>query len=502
MPRTICSESPGCPRLRALTFDTLGLIKVIQARGGEKQEAPAVVERWGDPDSSRCVLATSIIDREHDPLLGVARKNGMLEVLSPINGDVRLTIPSSSISSSVSDDDAIVALHLFRKQRMESSTRSCTLLTCTTKGHASIRSFEFPKSPGDSTSDASQTTWNACGSGNILCSKVDSSENYALFGGKGVEINVWDLEKSEKVWAARSPPKNSIGIFTPTWFTAATFLSKDDHRKVAAGTNSHQVRLYDISAQRRPVISIDFRETSIKAVAEDLDGWTIYAGNGTGDLASFDLRTGKLLGCFIGKCSGSIRSIARHPELPVIGSCGLDSYLRIWNVKSRQLLSAVFLKQHLTDFVFDSHFSNEEPQVVNETQEEEREEVSKITTKRKDAKDPSHKKKPKTKKTEQEDVNETMQECEEVSTIPIIEKDLKDPSRKKKQKGKKKGDQHSEEPEKMSEDPESSLIDIAEGDAMPSRNERESKGQSGKKKKKKKVKTSGYSLSQGFVGFV
>ena len=32
--------------------------------------------------------------------------------------------------------------------------------------------------------------------------------------------------------------------------------------------------------------------------------------------------TGKLLGCFLGKCSGSIRSIARHSELPVIASCG------------------------------------------------------------------------------------------------------------------------------------------------------------------------------------
>lgn len=42
-------------------------------------------------------------------------------MLSPINGDVRLAIPSSSGSGSVSDDDAIVALHLFSKQRLESS---------------------------------------------------------------------------------------------------------------------------------------------------------------------------------------------------------------------------------------------------------------------------------------------------------------------------------------------------------------------------------------------
>ncbi|CAD5176672.1 unnamed protein product [Musa acuminata subsp. malaccensis] len=127
------------------------------------------------------------------------------------------------------------------------------------------------------------------------------------------------------------------------------------------------IRLYDTSAQRRPVISVDFRESPIKAACEDLDGYTVYVGNGSGDLASFDMRTGKrhidflvsrkLIGCFIGKCSGSIRSIARHPELPMIASCGLDSYLRVWDAKTRQLLSAVFLKQHLTNVVIDSHFS-------------------------------------------------------------------------------------------------------------------------------------------------
>lgn len=43
------------------------------------------------------------------------------------------------------------------------------------------------------------------------------------------------------------------------------------------------------------MISIDFRETSIKAVCEDIDGNTIYIGNGSGDLASYDIRTGTYL---------------------------------------------------------------------------------------------------------------------------------------------------------------------------------------------------------------
>lgn len=59
-----------------------------------------------------------------------------------------------------------------------------------------------------------------------------------------------------------------------------------------------QVRLYDISAQRRPVISFDFLEAPITAVTEDLNGRTVYVGNGSGDLASYDIRTGILLKIF------------------------------------------------------------------------------------------------------------------------------------------------------------------------------------------------------------
>ncbi|KAK1407241.1 hypothetical protein QVD17_38855 [Tagetes erecta] len=359
MPRTTTLESPGCPPLRAITFDVLGLIKVTEARS-KQGGVPKVVERWGEPDASRCVVSASINDRNVDPLLAVARKSGVIELLSPVNGDIRVSLPNVNQTDVPSQEDGIVGLHLFKKQSSDSSSRLCTLLTCTTKGVATLRSVTVPKSLGDSTFDDTPTTWKVCAAGNVLCCKVDENENYAVFGGKGVEVNIWDLATHTKIWTAKSPPKNSLGIFTPTWFSSATFLNKDDHRKFVAGTNSHQVRLYDISAQRRPVMSFDFRETPIKAVTEDTDGNTIYIGNASGDLASVDIRTGKLLGCFLGKCSGSIRSIARHPNLPVIASCGLDSYLRIWDIKSRQLLSAVFLKQHLTNVVFDSHFDDED----------------------------------------------------------------------------------------------------------------------------------------------
>ncbi|KAG9441542.1 hypothetical protein H6P81_017396 [Aristolochia fimbriata] len=344
MPHTSAVESPGCPPLRALTFDVLGLGKVVEAR--VKQGIPSVVERWGDPDPSRCALVASLADNKTKPLVAVGRKNGLVEVLNPLNGDVQVEVRISEAGPTghVSDDDLIVGLHLFK------GDSSSKFLACTVKGNASLRSTQ--------TGDAS-ASWKACDSGKIACWSVDYSEKYALFGGKGVEVNVWDLANSNKIWTSKFPPANSLGIFTPTWFTAGTFLSKDDHRKIVAGTNNHQVRLYDIAAQRRPVISVDFRESPIRAVTAELDGYTIYAGTACGDLASFDMRTGKLLGCFVGKCCGSIRSIARHPEHPLIASCGLDAYLRFWDTKTRKPLAAVFLKQHLTSVVIDGNFTDE-----------------------------------------------------------------------------------------------------------------------------------------------
>ncbi|CAK7336668.1 unnamed protein product [Dovyalis caffra] len=395
MPRTTTLECPGCSPLRALTFDSLGLIKVIESRG--ERGIPQVVERWGDPDSSKCVLAASIDDRKKDPLLAVARKNGEVEVLNPLNGEIHVVFSNVGEDGVQPEDDAFAGLHLFRRERL---SRSCTLLTCTAKGNASMRACGVDKSITDNASISVTKTWKVCGSGYVLCSKVDGSENYAVFGGKGVEVNLWDLENSTKIWTAKSPPVNSLGIFTPTWFTCTTFLGNDDHRKFVAGTNSHQVRLYDISAQRRPVLSFDFRETAIKAVTEDQDGHTIYLGNGSGDLASFDMRT------------------------------GLDRYLRLWDIKTRQLLSAVFLKQHLTNVVFDSNFVDKEVSATAQNLDEIQtvDEIGTLPVKRKKASKEKREKKKKYEENEERTVaasawhlaSEMPQEHNDAFTAPIL----------------------------------------------------------------------------------
>ena len=57
------------------------------------------------------------------------------------------------------------------------------MLSCTTKGNASMRTIEFSSSSSEDTSTNLAQTWKICSSGDVMCSKVDGSETHALFGG-------------------------------------------------------------------------------------------------------------------------------------------------------------------------------------------------------------------------------------------------------------------------------------------------------------------------------
>ncbi|KAH7414583.1 hypothetical protein KP509_14G000500 [Ceratopteris richardii] len=244
-------------------------------------------------------------------------------------------------------DASLVAVHMFRAEA--SGLRS--VLTCTSSGDANLHLIDGIQVHEDSFG----TSWPICRMGNILCMKVDKSEKYAAFGGDGIDVSLWDIQTQNRIWEAKAPPRDSNGLMSRPFVTASTFLG-DDHKKLVVGTGHHQVRLYDINARRRPMIAFDFLESPIKAVEADTDGNRVYIGTGNGALASFDMRSGKMLGSYKGRISGSIRCITVHPSLPVFAACGLDRFLRVFHKNSRELLTQIFLKQPLSVNVFDTHY--------------------------------------------------------------------------------------------------------------------------------------------------
>jgi hypothetical protein len=51
-----------------------------------------------------------------------------IEICSPINGDVRFSVPNVSDAGLQPEDDAVVGLHLFARQKLELSSRYCKIV--------------------------------------------------------------------------------------------------------------------------------------------------------------------------------------------------------------------------------------------------------------------------------------------------------------------------------------------------------------------------------------
>ena len=77
-------------------------------------------------------------------------------------------------------------------------------------------------------------------------------------------------------------------------------------------------------------------------------GLQVWAANGMGKIECLDLRMNKMQGSLKG-AAGAVRSMALHPQLPIMASVGLDRFLRLHNVESKQLLCKLYLKLQLTN---------------------------------------------------------------------------------------------------------------------------------------------------------
>lgn len=63
-------------------------------------------------------------------------------------------------------------------------------------------------------------------------------------------------------------PNDFLDLQVPVWVTDLGFLpGQGVQSRVVVGSGYHRVRLYDTKTQRRPVLSFDFGESPISAVA-------------------------------------------------------------------------------------------------------------------------------------------------------------------------------------------------------------------------------------------
>lgn len=132
------------------------------------------------------------------------------------------------------------------------------------------------------------------------------------------------------------------------WNTAVAFdPSSEEGNRIIVGTGSYKVRLYDSKAGKRPQKEFAFKDFRITSISPESDGNRWWIGDAGGNLQVYDVKAGAFHGAIKG-IGGSVRSTDIHPSLPYIVSVGLDRFLRINHIRSRQSIAKVYLKSQST----------------------------------------------------------------------------------------------------------------------------------------------------------
>lgn len=191
---------------------------------------------------------------------------------------------------------------------------------------------------------------------NVYCMRNNPQQRHLVAtGGKENRLKVWNLERPETpIFTAKNVRHDWLNLRQPEWVTDVAFLP--DSQQVITSTNDHQVRVYDPSSDcRRPVVTVVFDECPITSMClRPSEPHHVFVGNAHGNMALIDLRgKGKVVQQYKG-AEGGIRSVDCHPMQNMVASCGLDRYLRLYDIDSRKLIHKFYVKSRVNAMLFSS----------------------------------------------------------------------------------------------------------------------------------------------------
>ncbi|KAK3603142.1 hypothetical protein CHS0354_042967 [Potamilus streckersoni] len=198
--------------------------------------------------------------------------------------------------------------------------------------------------------------------GQGLCKMAQdkSQANIIGTGGKENDLKIWDVNVPEKpIFHAKNVKNDWLNLRVPIWILDLEFFPGS--KKVITCTGHHQVRVYDPSIpQRRPIMDIQFDEYPLTALSlrPNRDDQVIVS-NTQGKMALMDLRKGQVVHIFKG-FAGGIRDVQCHSSEPLVASCGLDRFLRIYDINTKQLMHKFYLKSRLNCLIFANKLSIED----------------------------------------------------------------------------------------------------------------------------------------------
>lgn len=193
----------------------------------------------------------------------------------------------------------------------------------------------------------------------LFCATPSPTNQQVLAtGGKENELKMWNFEEPDKpTFQAKNVKNDWLNLHVPVWVTQMRFLPQSE--KLVTTTGHHRIRVYDPKAQRRPILDMTFGENPITALSTCLQDNQVVVGNTLGQMALIDLRKGAMVQHYKG-FAGGIRCIQCHENLPLVASCGLDRFLRVHDLNTRDLLHKIYLKSKLNCLLFGKKWDDED----------------------------------------------------------------------------------------------------------------------------------------------
>lgn len=173
------------------------------------------------------------------------------------------------------------------------------------------------------------------------------------FGGKDVDLKVWDLETQQYTFQARNVANDFLDMPVPVWVTDVGFARTAGSSLVFTSTAFNQIRAYD-QRQKRPVKNISlvkFKDDGfnhhlncLRVTPED----QVVVADIHGDVTLVDvLNTGRMVARFKGS-KGSVRALDINEDTRTLACGGMDRVVRLYDLDSRQVVGRCYAKQKIT----------------------------------------------------------------------------------------------------------------------------------------------------------
>ncbi|CAG8665095.1 5624_t:CDS:10 [Dentiscutata heterogama] len=347
--------------MRCITGDEVGLVKVFTIPNDYElnplnEEAPPelTMGKVRREQGIQYMCQAKIFNGRNQ--IVVARNSGLVQIIEPYKDGKMFKIYKEFINKEVAAD-VPKRSKKFPSKFTGLFANKNVLVTCVSGGtirYQPINSGDF-NNPSyiDKTIDYAS---------NLCCLRVHPKENNIFAcGGRERDLSLWDINctpgsiitknkesKNGMIWNGKNVKSDFVDLRVPIWITDIQFLDEQRTTKILTGTKYHQVRLYDIKAQRRPVFEASVGHKAVVSLIVGQNPNEVIFSDTVGNIFTVDLRNGKNVGQYKGYPKGSFNSSYYIISSSLV-TVSADRFLRVHKIgEFHEQRYKVYLNHKLT----------------------------------------------------------------------------------------------------------------------------------------------------------